>query len=201
MWIEATLNNTPVATVLQTFKPIFERNIKDTREATPQEIEPFTPPPAEGFENKDSIRLTRAGLPENGVTAAVTGEGAIGGSSSFKIDYPDTEDWLLAARTDESKVKLPAFHRYVIKFDYKTLSGDTRLNLTTVSYTHLVWLKCPGGMGSWAFFDELLEKANVVGTPGAGFGRNGEGFFRLTAFGSQENTREAVRRLREIYGR
>ncbi len=64
-----------------------------------------------------------------------------------------------------------------------------------------VWLKCPGGMGSWAFFDELLEKANVVGTPGAGFGRNGEGFFRLTAFGSQENTREAVRRLREIYGR
>ena len=66
----------------------------------------------------------------NGVTAAVTGEGAIGGSSSFKIDYPDTEDWLLAARTDESKVKLPAFHRYVIKFDYKTLSGDTRLNLT-----------------------------------------------------------------------
>lgn len=64
-----------------------------------------------------------------------------------------------------------------------------------------VWLKCPGDMGSWAFFDELLEKANVVGTPGAGFGRNGEGFFRLTAFGSQENTREAVRRLREIYGR
>lgn len=130
MWIEATLNNTPVATVLQTFKPIFERNIKDTLEATPQEIEPFTPPPAEGFENKDSILLTRAGLPENGVTAAVTGEGAIGGSSSFKIDYPDTEDWLLAARTDESKVKLPAFHRYVIKFDYKMLSGDTRLNLT-----------------------------------------------------------------------
>lgn len=81
----------------QTFKPIFERNIKDTLEATPQEIEPFTPPPAEGFENKDSILLTRAGLPENGVTAAVTGEGAIGGSSSFKIDYPDTEDWLLAA--------------------------------------------------------------------------------------------------------
>lgn len=105
MWIEATLNNTPVATVLQTFKPILERNIKDTLEATPQEIEPFTPPPAEGFENKDSILLTRAGLPENGVTAAVTGEGAIGGSSSFKIDYPDTEDWLLAARTDESKVE------------------------------------------------------------------------------------------------
>lgn len=95
MWIEATLNNTPVATVLQTFKPIFERNIKDTLEATPQEIEPFTPPPAEGFENKDSILLTRGGPAGKRRHRGGDGEGAIGGSSSFKIDYPDTEDWLL----------------------------------------------------------------------------------------------------------
>ncbi|MDD2955400.1 MAG: LL-diaminopimelate aminotransferase [Oscillospiraceae bacterium] len=61
-----------------------------------------------------------------------------------------------------------------------------------------IWLKCPGGMDSWTFFDYLLEKANVVGTPGAGFGQNGEGFFRLTAFGSRKNTLEAVERLRGL---
>ncbi len=60
-----------------------------------------------------------------------------------------------------------------------------------------IWLKCPNGMGSWEFFDFLLEQANVVGTPGAGFGENGEGFFRLTAFGDRENTKEAVKRIKD----
>ncbi len=60
-----------------------------------------------------------------------------------------------------------------------------------------VWLKCPHGMNSWEFFDFLLENANVVGTPGAGFGKNGEGFFRLTAFGTYQSTVEACRRIRE----
>ena len=58
-----------------------------------------------------------------------------------------------------------------------------------------IWLKCPGGRSSWEYFDDLLEEKNLVGTPGAGFGTNGEGFFRLTAFGSQEATREAVARF------
>ncbi|MCL1972003.1 MAG: LL-diaminopimelate aminotransferase [Endomicrobia bacterium] len=58
-----------------------------------------------------------------------------------------------------------------------------------------IWLKCPGKMSSWEFFDKLLEKANVVGTPGAGFGANGEGFFRLTAFGAKENVEEAMKRF------
>ncbi len=58
-----------------------------------------------------------------------------------------------------------------------------------------LWFKCPNGMSSWEFFDYLLEKANVVGTPGSGFGKNGEGFFRLTAFGSHESTQEACRRI------
>ena len=58
-----------------------------------------------------------------------------------------------------------------------------------------IWLKCPGGRSSWEYFDDLLEEKNLVGTPGAGFGKNGEGFFRLTAFGSQEATREAVARF------
>ncbi len=61
-----------------------------------------------------------------------------------------------------------------------------------------IWLKCPNGMKSWDFFDLLLEKANVVGTPGAGFGKNGEGFFRLTAFGDKQNTAEAVERIKKL---
>ncbi len=61
-----------------------------------------------------------------------------------------------------------------------------------------VWMKCPKGMDSWTFFDYLLENANVVGTPGCGFGKNGEGFFRLTAFGTKENTLEACRRIEDL---
>lgn len=58
-----------------------------------------------------------------------------------------------------------------------------------------IWLKCPEGMKSWDFFDYLLTKLSINGTPGAGFGKNGEGFFRLTAFGDPEQTKEAMRRL------
>lgn len=58
-----------------------------------------------------------------------------------------------------------------------------------------IWLKCPEGMKSWDFFDYLLTKLSINGTPGAGFGENGEGFFRLTAFGDPEQTKEAMRRL------
>lgn len=61
-----------------------------------------------------------------------------------------------------------------------------------------LWLQCPNGMGSWEFFDYLLDKANIVGTPGEGFGKCGEGFFRLTSFSTHELTAEAVRRLREV---
>lgn len=61
-----------------------------------------------------------------------------------------------------------------------------------------LWFKCPNDMESWAFFDYLLEKANLVGTPGAGFGKNGANFFRLTAFGDKNATREAVERLRKL---
>ena len=61
-----------------------------------------------------------------------------------------------------------------------------------------IWLKCPNGMKSWEFFDKLLNEKGVVGTPGAGFGENGEGFFRLTAFGDRETTIEAVKRITEI---
>lgn len=58
-----------------------------------------------------------------------------------------------------------------------------------------IWLKCPFGMTSWDFFDFLLETVGVVGTPGSGFGSNGEGFFRLTSFGTEQSTREAMTRI------
>lgn len=61
-----------------------------------------------------------------------------------------------------------------------------------------IWLKAPRGMSSWEFFDYLLENANVVGTPGSGFGPSGETYFRLTAFGSYENTVEAVDRIKAL---
>ncbi len=61
-----------------------------------------------------------------------------------------------------------------------------------------IWLTVPGGMTSWDFFDYLLETANVVGTPGSGFGPSGEGYFRLTAFGTYENTLAALERIRKL---
>lgn len=62
-----------------------------------------------------------------------------------------------------------------------------------------IWFKCPKGMESWEFFDYLLENAQVVGTPGAGFGENGKNFFRLTSFGNRENTKEAMERFDRLF--
>lgn len=61
-----------------------------------------------------------------------------------------------------------------------------------------LWFKCPFGLDSWTFFDKLLNEAEVVGTPGAGFGKNGDGWFRLTAFNTYENTAEAMERLKKL---
>ena len=61
-----------------------------------------------------------------------------------------------------------------------------------------IWLKTPDTMNSWEFFDYLLENANVVGTPGSGFGPSGEGYFRLTAFGNYENTVKALERIKKL---
>ena len=61
-----------------------------------------------------------------------------------------------------------------------------------------IWFKCPNDMGSWEFFDVMLHRIAVVGTPGAGFGRNGEGWFRLTAFGDRQRTVEAMERFEKL---
>ena len=62
-----------------------------------------------------------------------------------------------------------------------------------------VWFKCPNSLDSWSFFDILLNELNIVGTPGAGFGKNGENFFRLTAFGSNENTTKAMKLIKNNF--
>lgn len=79
-----------------------------------------------------------------------------------------------------------------------------REGLTNAGYTVFggvnapyIWLKTPDGMTSWDFFDYLLEELNIVGTPGSGFGPSGEGYFRLTAFGSLDSTKEAMERLKK----
>ena len=76
-----------------------------------------------------------------------------------------------------------------------TAAGMTAFGGVNAPY---VWLKTPGSMTSWEFFDYLLENAGVVGTPGSGFGPHGEGFFRLTAFGSAENTKAAIERIQKL---
>jgi len=62
-----------------------------------------------------------------------------------------------------------------------------------------IWMRVPEGRGSWPFFDELLERAHVVGTPGAGFGPHGEGYLRLSAFNAREKVDEAIRRIRRAF--
>ena len=88
---------------------------------------------------------------------------------------------------------------------YMNNASTIRKELMDMGYTVFggvnapyIWLKTPNNLTSWEFFDLLLEKANVVGTPGAGFGPSGEGYFRLTAFGSKEKTIEALNRIKNL---
>ena len=76
--------------------------------------------------------------------------------------------------------------------------GVAGIGLTVYGGTNApyIWVKTPTGLGSWDLFDKLLNDAHVVSTPGAGFGPSGEGYLRLTAFGSREQTIEAVERIK-----
>lgn len=76
--------------------------------------------------------------------------------------------------------------------------NDLKIVYTGGKNSPYLWLKCPYHMGSWEFFDYLLENANVVGTPGSGFGKNGDGYFRLTAFGDADETKEACDRILKL---
>jgi LL-diaminopimelate aminotransferase len=94
--------------------------------------------------------------------------------------------------------------REVIRY-YMTNAALIRQGLQASGFTiyggvnaPYIWLKTPGSLTSWEFFDKLLHEVQVVGTPGAGFGPSGEGFFRLTAFGSRENTERAMERIQKL---
>lgn len=105
-----------------------------------------------------------------------------------------------AVYSEEGKAQLKeqvAYYMNNASYIYKGLKevGFTVSGGVNAPY---IWLKTPDGMTSWEFFDYLLENANVVGTPGSGFGPSGEGYFRLTAFGSYENTVEAVDRIKAM---
>lgn len=105
-----------------------------------------------------------------------------------------------AVFTEEGQAQIKAalsYYKENARIMAKTL-GEMGIWFTGGKNSPYIWLKCPGNMKSWDFFDHLLEKANVVGTPGAGFGKNGEGFFRLTAFGDKENTALAMERFKNI---
>lgn len=89
---------------------------------------------------------------------------------------------------------------------YMNNASVIKKGLTDLGYTvyggenaPYIWLKTPGTMTSWEFFDRLLERVSVVGTPGSGFGASGEGYFRLTAFGTYENTLEAIERMGKLH--
>lgn len=92
-------------------------------------------------------------------------------------------------------------HNIDIYMKNAKLISDTLTNLgiwhTGGKNSPYIWLKCPWGMTSWEFFDFLLENAGVVGTPGSGFGTNGEGFFRLTSFATEESTKDAMDRIKK----
>lgn len=78
--------------------------------------------------------------------------------------------------------------------DSLTAKGFTVFGGTDAPY---IWLKTPDGMDSWTFFDKLLDECHIVGTPGAGFGPSGEGYFRLTAFNTREKTMQAMERVKD----
>ena len=105
-----------------------------------------------------------------------------------------------AVYSPEGKAQLKEQVAYYMRNAHYIYNGlkDAGYSVSGGENAPYIWLKTPRGMTSWEFFDHLLEKAHVVGTPGSGFGAAGEGYFRLTAFGSYENTQEAIRRIQML---
>jgi LL-diaminopimelate aminotransferase len=102
--------------------------------------------------------------------------------------------------TEEGQKQIKENINYYMKNAKIILDGLSNAGYTVFGGKNApyIWLKVPDNYTSWEFFDYLLEKANVVGTPGVGFGPSGEGYFRLTAFGSRENTIEAIERIKKL---
>ncbi len=105
----------------------------------------------------------------------------------------------LAALSSEGKAQTAQQVAFYLENARIINEGLQSLNITTYGGGNApyVWMKAPGGLSSWDFFDKLLNECHVVGTPGSGFGPAGEGFFRLSAFGHRENVERAVRSIKE----
>lgn len=121
------------------------------------------------------------------------------GSKFNGVSYP-VQCAAAAVFTDEGQVQIRENIKYYQQ-NAKVIAAaldEMGIKYTGGKNSPYIWFKCPGGMSSWDFFDKLLEEASVVGTPGAGFGKNGEGWFRLTAFGDADRTKEAMERFKKL---
>ena len=105
-----------------------------------------------------------------------------------------------AVYSEEGKLQIRQQIQYYMRNAQEILKGLKSAGYTVYGGINspYIWLKTPDNLNSWDFFDLLLDKANIVGTPGSGFGPAGEGFFRLTAFGSYEKTKEALERIKRM---
>ena len=117
------------------------------------------------------------------------------------ISYP-VQRGAEAVYSEEGKKEVQANIDYYMANAKLILDGLGKAGFTTFGGVNApyVWLKTPQGVDSWEFFDQLLEKTNVVGTPGSGFGACGEGYFRLSAFGIREKVEEAIERISKSFG-
>ena len=119
---------------------------------------------------------------------------ALDGESYKK--YCSTNAFTVASRLkEEGKIR----HVGISFHDSADVLRKKNIPFTGGVNSPYIWFECPNGMESWEFFDYLLTHAQVVGTPGAGFGENGKNYFRLTAFGQHESTAEAMRRFEELF--
>ncbi len=121
------------------------------------------------------------------------------GSKFNGVSYP-VQRAAEAVFTDEGIRQCAEIIKYYLDNAAIMIKTFRKLNISYTGGTNspYIWFRCPDGMGSWDFFHKLLNEAEVVGTPGEGFGKNGEGWFRMTAFGSREKTVEAMERLEKM---
>ena len=121
------------------------------------------------------------------------------GSKFNGVSYP-VQSAAAAVFTEEG---LKQIHKNIAYYQENAKIISSTMDKLGVKYTGginspYIWFKCPNNMNSWDFFDLMLNKIAVVGTPGAGFGKNGDGWFRLTAFGDRDNTIEAMKRFEKL---
>ena len=111
-----------------------------------------------------------------------------------------TQRGAAAIYSPEGKAQINRIVDYYMKNAHVIREGISALGMEVYGGVNApyIWLKTPNGLGSWEFFDKLLNEAHIVGTPGVGFGQSGQGYFRLTAFGSRENTEKAVDRFKKL---